>query len=200
MFTNVIVRKPCSVITSYSIHYTKLYDTTILILFSVFLVSCDEDNVKSPDQSVNLTVEVDDAGSINFDVTLKGDTVVKRSPLGILFESEGLDFSHSLKQTGFEQKVIDEEYTMFVGKQTKRRNHCTQAVYSFQNKEGGKLDVIFRVFNDAVAFCYQAHNNEATSVVKELSSFNFSSVKNTWSIPYSSGDERFFTKKRNNFV
>ena len=38
--------------------------TTILILFSVFLVSCDEDNVKSPDQSVNLTVEVDDAGVI----------------------------------------------------------------------------------------------------------------------------------------
>ena len=102
----------------------------ILTLLFLFSVSCERaKTVKSPDQSIVLKVSLDGEGKPAFSIVHTGDLIIDSSPLGIIFNGGDLDFTQSLKQVGFSETIIDEKYTMLVGKQTKRRNHCTQAVY-----------------------------------------------------------------------
>lgn len=178
----------------FNMNYTCI---TIIALF-FFVASCttnSSSNSFSPDGNISVITLLNENGKLEFTVKLKDEIIIHNSALGIVLDEEGCDFTSGLKQTNFRLKEIDEEYTMFVGKRTQRRNHCTEAVYSFQNEYGKNMDVVFRIFDDAVAYSYKVYNTGKTSVEKEFSTFNFSNIANTWSIPYSSGDERFFTKR-----
>lgn len=167
-----------------------------LMVITFLFLSCSSDNkITSPNGMLNVKVNTNEEGSVSFSVVLNGESIVENSPLGIVLEGEDFDFAQGLIETNTSQGVIDEEYTMLVGKQLQRRNNCTEWICSFKNERGELMDIVFRVFNDAVAYSYRVHNKTESSVVNELSGFNFAAIKNTWSIPYSSGDERFFTKR-----
>jgi alpha-glucosidase len=107
---------------------------------------------------------------------------------------KGFDFTDSLEQINVRQTTIDEKYTMPTGKRLRRRNHCTESVHSFKNASGETIDIAFRVYDDAVAFSYRLHNEGGTSVLEEISSFDFQTIEHTWTTPYSSSDERIFAK------
>lgn len=166
----------------------------LMVLFPA-ITSCNKQSeVKSPSGKIAVKVGLSETGNCRFSVFLNGKTVVENSPLGISLNLEGMDFTTGLESEGVSEKTIHEEYTMFVGKQLNRKFTCNESIFTFKNKSGEFINIVFRIFNDAVAFSYQLHNANEAIVVTESSGFNFNTIKNTWGIPYSSGDEEFFTK------
>ncbi len=174
----------------------KIEPFILLVIFVLPVVSCsDVQEIQSPDGQISVVVGLTETGSCNFSVFLNDEAVVENAPLGICLEEKGFDFTTGLKKIRVSEQLIDEKYTMSVGKQRLRRNHCTESVHSFKNKSGQSIDVVFRVFNDAVAFSYKLQNEGTTRVQKEISGFNFKTIENTWVIPYSSSDEQPFSKR-----
>ena len=99
----------------------------LLILLLPAIISCvKQTEVKSPDGKIAVKVGLSETGNCNFSVFINGEAAVENSPLGILLNKEGLDFSSGLELIQVSQKVVNEEYTMLVGKHFKRKNHCTE--------------------------------------------------------------------------
>ena len=171
----------------------------LLLIIAFSLYSCNTINetkkITSPDGAIEVTFKTDEIGRANFTVLLDSDIVIANSALGILLNDEQYDFTQGLKLLKIDRKNIDEKYTMTTGKQLQRRNHCNEGTYTLQNSSGKILSIVFRVFNDGVAFRYQLNNDMETSVLSELSTYHFNTISNIWSIPFSPDDERFFSKQ-----
>ena len=181
--------------------FFKILKVKLIILIAFLLLSvlsCKSSReTKSPDGNITVEVGLNETGSCIFSVYLNKEVVIQDSPLGIRLEEDAFDFTQTLELSDTKERRIDEKYTMLTGKQLERHNFCTESVYSLKNKSGQFIDIIFRVYNDAVAFSYRFKNERITSVRKEISAFHFKSIENTWSIPYSPFDENIFTKKTN---
>ncbi|MBT8045510.1 MAG: glycoside hydrolase family 97 protein, partial [Verrucomicrobiae bacterium] len=174
----------------------KIQRHLLFLMFTLFAVSPgNAKGVQSPDGALSVDVGLTDSGSGHFSVSLNGEAVVENSPLGIRLEESEFDFTTGLKAIKVRQRRIDERYTMLVGKRLERRDHCTESVHSFQNPAGERVDIVFRVYNDAVAFSYRVHNEGKTKVEQETSGFHFKSVENTWSMTHRENDEVWYLKK-----
>ena len=169
----------------------------VIMAFSFYSCNMITETMKftSPNGAIEVTFKTDEIGRAYFTVLLDNDIVISDSPLGILLNDEQYDFTQGLKLLKIDRKNIDEEYTMTTGKQLQRRNHCNEATCILQNSSGKTLSIVFRVFNDGIAFRYQLNNDVETSILRELSAYHFNTISNIWSIPFSADDERFFTKQ-----
>ncbi len=149
----------------------------------------------SPDGRLMAGIETDPKSGIpRLWCLFKGETVLDASPLGLKLNRGDYDFTSSLEYIDSSSRLIDETYSMPVGKQRNRRNHCTETVYRFRNVSGIPFSIVVRVFDDGLAYRYRVGNVHSSSVVEEISVFSASNIANIWSIPFSSGDERVFTK------
>ena len=166
------------------------------ILFSIFSCGRKEKNFicTSPNGEILVSVHLNTHGKCNFSVVLDKDTVIKESSLGVIVDNPQFSISDELSFLQAENRVIDEEYTMKSGKQSVRRNHCNETTLNFENASGHPVSVIFRVYNDGVAYRYQLKNQHTASVKEECSEFHFNGIAKVWSIPFSSNDERLFEK------
>ena len=122
------------------------------------------------------------AGRLFYTVLQKGDTVIKRSLLGI----GGLknDFTKHLIFRNTSQKKIDEAYTMLTGKRKLNRNLCNETTLNFTNKENSPLQVVVRAYNDGVAFRYSFSAVNGLTIDKEITSFNIPTNGKAWLMPY----------------
>ena len=136
----------------------------------------------SPDGKivVELTEKTETSLNVNYKVSLNGKEVIAASPLGICLFAEGQRFSENLKLVNVEEKKIDETYTMPVGKTSVCMNKANEKIFVFENKSGKKINIIFRAYNDGVAFRYQLFNDKKDSIKEEVSSFYLNQESNTW--------------------
>ena len=134
-----------------------------IILITVILgFSCVPDTEKktppfcvSPDGRIVVSLQKDviqDAWS--FSVIMDEDTVIRDSPLGINLVEENFNFIKLLQYKDFKSETIEEVYTMPTGKQSNRLNHCTEGRYQFTNNLGMPITIVFRIFDDGMAFRY----------------------------------------------
>ena len=113
--------------------------------------------VVSPNGSVRAELSVDGHGMLFYQVNyVKGKesvVAVSRSALGII--REDADLSAGLGYAGLvsERKVVD-DYKMLHGKRAYCRNEAREKVFRFRNRDGQLVDVVFRAYNDGVAFRY----------------------------------------------
>lgn len=142
----------------------------------------DETIVLSPDEKLAALVSVAD-GQIAYAVRREGWVMLDGSRLGL--QREDADFSKGLKLLSVDNSTVHDEYTLLHGKRKNIAYEANKAVFHLENGTGQKMDVIFQVSNDGVAFRY--HFPEISSDVKkvhrELSSFNFSDSARAWIQP-----------------
>ena len=158
--------------------------------------SCkSESRFSSPNGKLSAILSLNDKGSCIFSILLNNQLLFENSQLGIKLADESHNFNEELQFEGVEVKAINESYSMMVGKQSNRRDECNEVISTYTNAAGEKIDIIIRLYNDAFAFSYKLFNKYESSVVQEYSKFSFKTIKNTWSIPYSSGEEKIHVKK-----
>lgn len=108
-------------------------------------------------------------------VRYAGKSILRESKLGIIREDEDFSRNLSLDSASAIQTVKD-EYEMIQGKKRENFYLANRKVFHLKNENGEKIDIIFQVSDDGVAFRYYfpEKSNKIKKIAKETSSFNFS--------------------------
>lgn len=139
--------------------------------------------VQSPDKSIKLNVFLSDSGKLQYSVQKSGVDVIQPSALGVMMK--GHDFTEHMKLLKISKtKRVKDNYQTRNAKKSNILYQANQLVISFTNEEDKKMDIIFRLSNDGVAFRYSfpwVENKE--TIIKELSSFVFDKNARAWLQP-----------------
>lgn len=141
--------------------------------------------LQSPDKSIALNLYLSASGEIQYGVKKSGVNVIQPSALGVMMK--GHDFTQGLKlATISKPEQITDSYQTRNAKKSSILYQANQLVMSFINKEEKKVDIIFRLSNDGLAFRYSfpwVENSEM--ILKESTSFAFDQNTRAWLQPMS---------------
>lgn len=141
--------------------------------------------LESPDKSIILNVFLSASGEIQYQVKKSGVDVIQSSALGVMMKDH--DFARHMKLATIKApERIQDNYQIKNAKKSNINYKANQLVISFINEEGKKMDVIFRLSNDGVAFRYSfpwIKNDE--TIIKEQTSFAFDKNATAWLQPMS---------------
>lgn len=140
-----------------------IYLSICLLISNVYLVNAQE--MVSPNKKIKIIVtsqkESDEKsfGQPLFKVVYNNSEVIANSTLGIIREDE--QFTDNLKLIGESKtKEVNQQYEMVSGKRKLCANLGTEKVLQYVNSNNKPLNIVFRVYNDGVAFRYEFPEKE----------------------------------------
>lgn len=157
----------------------------LFVLFSLENLWANNIELSSPDRNLKLVFNLSEKGEPQYQVFWKNQQIMSPSRLGVSFTRGGnLQEGLFLKKVE-ESETVDYTYPLVVGKTSSARDYYNQVSLSLQEKDYLKreLGIIFRVYNDGVAFRYLfpgASSQKPLSLASELSEFNFPSDYKCW--------------------
>lgn len=164
----------------------QFYFIGLLMIGSVSCTDVSNPNFDSPDGQVELKVQLSENGQPLYTVNYKGKAILKDSKLGVVMEDE--NFSQSLSLDG-ESRVmqVQDEYHLRTGKKQVYIYEANEKKFSFVNSSGNQLDIIFRLSNHGVAFCYSFpdRGDKVRTIVSEATSYTFADSTVCWLQPMS---------------
>lgn len=135
--------------------------------------------VSSPNEKITLTIDVQNNKPV-YSVKKNGRNVITASKLGVEYGGEEYFEFDAYRDEKLEE--ISDNYYLAHGKKSEYVNHCWQQTVTFTNSQNGKeLGLVFRVYDDAVAFRY-IKNDGGKNITwdNEQSEFNFSGFQKCW--------------------
>lgn len=160
------------------------------ILMVLCLAACAHqpqiNSLTSPDKSISLEVFVSSDQSLAYSVKREGKPIILESDLGL--QTSGGDFTRNIKlETSSDIKSVTDNYTMRVGKKSVIAYRANEKIFTISNQQNQKLQIIFRVSNDGVAFRYHQQNSAQSTIhfLNETSSFQFAADTKAWLQPMS---------------
>jgi alpha-glucosidase len=107
--------------------------------------------ISSPDKNIVVNCDVANA---SYTIAYKGGIVLKDSKLGVVREDE--DFSKNLQLVKIAAPtLVKDNYTMMNAKKKNISYIAIQRIFETKTASGKKMNIIFRVSNDGVAFQYE---------------------------------------------
>jgi hypothetical protein len=171
----------------------KLIKLSSLILFITFLACQPEKNLlvlNSPSGNLKVTV-TNEEGKVFYQLFSKTDTseslVIKPSPLGLI-RSDG-NFAENLSlENRSEIKTLTENYSMVSGKQKELSWTANEVRLLFKNQEGKQVEMVFRLFDEGLAFHYvfPGNSEEKVTVESEITGFAINEGADGWMSTYQS--------------
>jgi len=144
-------------------------------------VSCTEQNswqLSSPDGKLIVTIDnAEPENSLYYQVSSRAEkgeiVVISSSPLGIEREDQQF-FEGLIFKSASPVESIDEKYSLLHGKRKECHDFSNQLILHFNNDQGSNLDLIFRAYNDGIAFRYRfpEENAELYTVTSETTGFS----------------------------
>ncbi len=178
----------------------------LLFVFSVFVLNIytlNAQEILSPNKNIKVilvTKKISDnntSGQVFFRIMYKKNSgyveVLPNSPLGISRKDQQfVDNLMLVKES--ETKPIHDKYTMITGKRKDCENFGAEKVFSYKNSNDQLLDIVFRVYNDGVAFRYEFpnHSDSLVNITSEATAYNLPDSTCRWMQPYSIAYEDFF--------
>jgi alpha-glucosidase len=131
--------------------------------------------IRSPDGTIELSICV--AGQLTYDVRIDGHSVIVPSRLGLQLQN-GTQFGHNVQLVNVTHQSSDTIWQNPLGKRREVRDQHNQLhlLLREQSAEGQTFEVVFRAFNDGVAFRYEllSQPGQRSFVLQqELSEFSF---------------------------
>jgi alpha-glucosidase len=130
--------------------------------------------IKSPDTKIDVDFWLTSSGEPVYSVSHSGSVILKQSKLGILRSDE--DFSTRLTLDSVsKESVVSDNYTLLHGKRLQCSYTGNKRIFYLKNTNAKKMEIIFQVSNDGVAFRYYFAEKSGTTVkiFKELTSYHF---------------------------
>ena len=158
----------------------------------ILFVACEQKQesvweLVSPDGNVKMELTLEE-GRLFYQASLKSGEgfkeVIGKSPLGIIREdadfTEGLSFTDASRES-----LIDENYEVLTGKAVSLHNHANEKVVSFVTSDGNRLNIVYRAYNDGIAFRYLFPEEKIGQfvVTGEATGFRFGEGQ-AWIQPY----------------
>lgn len=154
--------------------------------------SCSSLNVASPDKSLSVDLFQGAEGNVMFKVSDGGQCLMDSISVGLSTSSQ--EWSTGLKVAASSSKAVKDDYVMVLGKRSHCVNDANEVTFILTNAAGAKLNVVFRAYNDGVAFRYVLPQvAEGEAVTGEKTVYNIPDGTNRWIAPYhADGYEDFF--------
>ena len=168
-----------------------------LFISSIFSINAQE--ILSPNKKIKVIVTADNTsfGQVYFKILYKNKTeyveVLPNSPMGITREDQ--QFTDNLKFIGESQsKEVNQKYEMISGKRKLCTNLGNEKTFQYVNSNNKPLNIVFRVYNDGVAFRYEFTDktNSLVNVIDETTTYVFPSNTNRWLQEFIDSYEGFF--------
>ncbi|MFT3827699.1 MAG: glycoside hydrolase family 97 catalytic domain-containing protein [Chitinophagaceae bacterium] len=156
----------------------------LLLVASMPLVAIAQSfSVSSPDKKINVTAGISN-GAAWYKADYQGRAVLLPSSLGLVLEDA--NFAETLSVTGTDPvSVVKDHYTTHNAKKSDITYLANKRVWHLQNNTGNKLDIIFQVSNDGIAFRYYfpGVSSDIKKVTRELTSYHFVDSARAWTQP-----------------
>ena len=157
-------------------------------------------SIQSPSKEITLDFKLSANGSPNYSITYKNKPIVLQSFLGIKVKDGGdlvTDFIIN------DSKIItfNETWQPVLGEQSNIVNHYNQlTVFLTQNNTSKKINLVFKVYDEGVAFRYEFPKQEKLNyfvVTDEVSEFNLTANHKAFWIPGDFDSQEYFYKESN---
>ena len=158
----------------------------LLLFYLLVPVSAAPIEISSPDNHLKVNLLITE-GSLRYNVTYKGKTILEDSPLGLATNVS--DFSRDLLFVDKKTQSVSKKYSESKIKKSNVTYLANEVTATYQTPRKEKISVIFRVSNNDIAFKYSLAQNGETArciIAKELTGFNFPSFTTTFLTPQAS--------------
>ncbi len=159
----------------------KILLSLLISSFITGLAQAQTNTVSSPDKTIVVTCDVAKA---TYTILYKGNTVLAESKIGVVREDE--DFSQNLKLIKASSPVlVTDNYSMLNAKRKNITYKATQRIFETRAASGKKMNIIFRVSDDGVAFRYEfpETSTDIKKISAEATSFHFNEGTRAWLQP-----------------
>lgn len=133
--------------------------------------------VSSPDGRNVVSVDLSTEGSLSYRLLRNHAELVAASPLGLVTTAE--DFSTGLQFSTAMSQHIDETYTLPTGKRKEYANVCNETTVQC-TKNGQPFAVVFRAYDDGVAFRYTLSGTGSCTVTADRSEVVIPTLSTCW--------------------
>ena len=175
----------------------KLLKILCLVFIVVLFSACQPTTLDtvSPDGNLKITVKpvmTNSYGEIVFTVSYKGDSILCQSKLGIETEKQKFTTNQRIKSFSDIKYIVD-DYRMITGKRSLCINKASERTYFLENDKGQILRVIFRVYNDGIAFKYNLDTIVTREhIIDEYTTYTIPRGTKRWMQQYDVSYECFF--------
>lgn len=164
----------------------------LLLLATTKAFAQQHHSISSPDGKIVTEFWVSAKGEAYYRILYGGKEVLEASELGII--RRDFDFSQNLKLEKVSNvTTVKERYRLSKGKRLHRFYIANRQVFHLGNGWGHKMNIIFQVSNDGVAFWYYFSGATANKrmIVEEITSFNFPAEAKAWLEPLANAKTGF---------
>lgn len=165
----------------------------ITTLFVVQIIFCSAQTqaytISSPDKNIKVTCFPERAV---YNIFYKGAEILKNSKLGVI-RNDG-DFSRDLKLIKVSNPLlVKDKYTMLNAKKKNISYTAIRRVIETEIPSGKKMNIVFQVSNDGVAFQYvfPEKSTDIKHITKEVTSFHFYPSTKAWLQPKTEAQSGF---------
>jgi len=157
------------------------------LLLATIILSCSKSKdieLKSPNGVINVKVSINENNQLVYQVSNAETLVIEPSLLGIV--RKDADFSTDLKIVQVSKdETVEEKYTLNVHKKDAYSYTANKKTITVENAVGEKMDVVFQVSDNGVAFRYRFtdSSSEIKIITSEVTSFAFNKETKAWLQP-----------------
>ncbi|MCL1971469.1 MAG: glycoside hydrolase family 97 N-terminal domain-containing protein, partial [Endomicrobia bacterium] len=144
--------------------------------------------LESPSRNISVTINLTDAGTVNYSAKLNGKPMILDSSLGINITGYA-DFTSGLEYKSARINTINETYEMISGKFSQHVNRAEELTITFV-KDSKEIQFVFRAYNDGMAFRYfiddsgDSYTAGTASNTGEITEFQLTPGSHLWAMPY----------------
>lgn len=154
-----------------------------------------QNTLTSPDGQLTVSFLTGPDGSIRYQLSRNGQTVIAPSALGFTLlnartehqepDTGQLDFTTGFKLLSSTASEHDETWETVWGEERTIRNHYNELVLHLRHCNGLPLDITFRAFNDGFALRYTFPQRfDSLVILSEATEYRFANEPEVWSIPW----------------
>lgn len=149
--------------------------------------------LQSPDGKLQATIDISKT-NIEYSINHGGDLILDKSPISMKL-TNGNSFGIDPKLSGTKKRSVDEIIESPVYKKSQVRDNYNELLFKFK----GNYNLIFRAYNEGIAYRFVSELKEPFIVENEEVNFNFPSNNKAF-IPYVRGEfDSFEPQFRNPF-
>lgn len=150
--------------------------------------------LSSPNNNLSAIIDYSSDDKLSYRVELNGKMVLLNSALGVTMQGQGGDFTSNLTFINATGKIIDETYPMISGKKSIHRNCANEKTLVFRNAQDKIMHLIFRAYNDGIAYSYYFPGEVSSEIIAEVSSFHVPADSIGWLQKYKPDYQGYYPK------
>lgn len=151
----------------------RLMTTLAALLIAVSAFAAPKNyELKSPDGKLSVYVEAGEG--ISYSLTHGGDLLMKDSHLG-MYMTDGTVFGGIQPVKKVSRRSVSSTIPAFMYKKAEVKDEFNEITLKFKT-----FSVIFRAYDDGMAYRFVSHLNEPSQVEMEMADFNFAQDWNMW--------------------